>query len=261
VRPGEPLRGRRKAPAPVYARALERGYTRELGAVTRRMIRLTRRALDGLVLPRPLERTDAAGPDGVDWDRLRIRLGRLADSSAAEIVARYGRRIGRFSAQEIERVLGIDVARESPELSALIEAWQRDNVALIRSIGEELHEDVREVIGEAAARGTRVETVARRLLERYDVTESRARLIARDQIAKGNAALNQARMGAAGIEEYVWSTSRDERVRESHKDLEGRVFRFSAPPLVAPGRRCNPGEDYQCRCVAVPIMPRAPEPA
>jgi SPP1 gp7 family putative phage head morphogenesis protein len=253
VRPGEPLRGRRKAPAPVYARALERGYTRELGAITRRMVRLTRRALDGVRVPGPT-RADAAGPDGVDWDRLRIRLGRLADSSAAEIVAKYGRRMGRFSAQEIERILGIDVSNESPELSALIEAWQRDNVALIRSIGEELHEDVREVVAEAAARGTRVETLATRLLERYDVTESRARLIARDQIAKGNAALNQARMGAAGITEYVWSTSRDERVRDSHKELEGRVFRFSAPPLVAPGRRCNPGEDYQCRCVAIPVL-------
>lgn len=259
MRPGQPLGRRKRGARPVYARALERAYTRDLEAVARRMARVTRKALAGA----SALRSDARGPDGVDWPALRARLGRLADSSAAEIVAKYGRRITRFSADEIARVLGIDVANESPELSALIEAWRRENVALIRSIGETLHDDVREVVAEAAARGTRVETVARMLAERYDVTTSRARLIARDQIAKGNAALNEARMSAAGVEEYVWSTSRDERVRDgdppgsgNHKILEGRVFRFDRPPEVAPGRRANPGGDFQCRCVAIPVLPQ-----
>lgn len=255
MRPGQPLNGRRKGARPVYARALERAYTRDLEAVARRMARVTRKALAGA----SALRADARGPDGVDWPALRVRLGRLADSSAAEIVARYGRRMTRFSAGEIARVLGIDAANESPELSALIEAWQRENVALISSIAETLHDDVREVVAEAAARGTRVETVARMLADRYDVTASRARLIARDQIAKGNAALNEARMSAAGVEEYVWSTSRDERVRDEHKILEGRVFRFDRPPIVSaegrPVERANPGFYFQCRCTAIPILP------
>jgi SPP1 gp7 family putative phage head morphogenesis protein len=56
----------------------------------------------------------------------------------------------------------------------------------------------------------------------------------------------------------MWSTSHDRRVRDSHKELNGRVFTWDNPPIVDParGRRAHPGQDYGCRCVAVPVMAR-----
>ncbi|GAG93926.1 unnamed protein product, partial [marine sediment metagenome] len=60
-----------------------------------------------------------------------------------------------------------------------------------------------------------------------------------------------------GITKYEWSTSNDERVRDDHKQLDGKIFSFKTPPVVdrRTGRRANPAEDFGCRCVAIPILP------
>ena len=67
---------------------------------------------------------------------------------------------------------------------------------------------------------------------------------------------SQELMRDAGVEEYIWSTSGDSRVRESHKKLNGKRFRWDDPPVVdeKTGRRCHPGEDYECRCVALAVF-------
>jgi uncharacterized protein with gpF-like domain len=50
-------------------------------------------------------------------------------------------------------------------------------------------------------------------------------------------------------------------VRKRHRELgamseSGTVFKYSEPPIVdvRTGRRANPGEDFQCRCTANPII-------
>ena len=40
-----------------------------------------------------------------------------------------------------------------------------------------------------------------------------------------------------------------------HKDLDGKIFEFANPPITnEKGDRNNPGEDWQCRCEAIPIV-------
>ena len=79
-----------------------------------------------------------------------------------------------------------------------------------------------------------------------------------DQIAKLNGELTKQQQTDAGVEEYIWSDSGDGRVRESHHALNGKRFRWDDPPVVTPPgkpvRRCHPGQDYQCRCVALPVF-------
>lgn len=57
--------------------------------------------------------------------------------------------------------------------------------------------------------------------------------------------LKQARATAR----YVWRTLHDERVRQSHRMNDGHVFSWSDPPETG-----HPGEDYNCRCEAVPFV-------
>jgi len=45
----------------------------------------------------------------------------------------------------------------------------------------------------------------------------------------------------------------DERVRDSHADMEGQVCRFDDPPIVD-GEPANPGEPVQCRCYSDPYF-------
>ena len=54
-----------------------------------------------------------------------------------------------------------------------------------------------------------------------------------------------------GIDQYVWSTALDERVRHTHAVNEGVVFRWDSPPGTG-----HPGYEIQCRCVANAIIPK-----
>jgi SPP1 gp7 family putative phage head morphogenesis protein len=99
------------------------------------------------------------------------------------------------------------------------------------------------------------------------ITQRHARLIARDQIGKLNGQVTQTTQRLAGVTEYVWVTSDDERVRgtpggrypkakPSHFALDGETFRWDQPPMSGPGtQRRNPGEPIQCRCWGDPKLP------
>jgi SPP1 gp7 family putative phage head morphogenesis protein len=110
--------------------------------------------------------------------------------------------------------------------------------------------DVSSLIESAHAEGLRVEVLAHELRERFNVSDSRAELIARDQVLKLNGQINRHRQLSAGVEEYVWLTAGDERVRESHAALDGQTFSWHSPPAVG-----HPGQDFQCRCQAIPLIP------
>ena len=45
-------------------------------------------------------------------------------------------------------------------------------------------------------------------------------------------------------------------MRKDHKRLNGKIFSWNDPPVIdtRTGRRGHPGDDYQCRCVAIPVF-------
>lgn len=159
-------------------------------------------------------------------------------------------------ARQLKASLGVDLPTAEPELGPVMTAFRDENVALIRSLAADKVTRVRAILDDAGA-GTRVEEVAKSIRDMGEVTRSRAELIARDQVLKLNAEVTQRRHEAAGIVEFVWSTSRDERVRADHKVLEGKRYRYDDPPIVdrRRGTRGLPGIHFQCRCVAVPVIP------
>lgn len=83
---------------------------------------------------------------------------------------------------------------------------------------------------------------------------SRAASFARNETGNLSCTLQRLHQEDAGVKRYVWSTCNDERVRASHRRLEGKTFDWDDPPDVGGGRHCHPGEDYNCRCVAVPVF-------
>jgi len=80
-----------------------------------------------------------------------------------------------------------------------------------------------------------------------DVSLRRARFIARDQTGSLYGDLMNRRFTESGLQRFRWRTSKDERVRDSHEDLEGKVFTWKNGTVVK-GRRIWPGTDYGCRC-------------
>ena len=60
---------------------------------------------------------------------------------------------------------------------------------------------------------------------------------------------------ALQVERYIWRSSDDSRVRASHADYDNRVFSWSDPPEGG-----HPGQGWNCRCTAEPIIDQASIP-
>lgn len=77
------------------------------------------------------------------------------------------------------------------------------------------------------------------------------RRIARDQVNKSIGQFNEIRQTQLGIESYQWQSVGDNRTRPTHAANNGREFYWNDPPA----QTGHPGEEIQCRCVAIPIIP------
>lgn len=242
-------------------RALTRAITEEVRAAAPELLEEPRADADGPV-------TGPAGgvalPDGAFrllLRRLRSLLGgvSLLARRAARVLERVFGAVARHSEHEWTRQLaslGIqldDVA--APNFAFLRQLWRRRNLDLIKRLCETKIARVERVL--LANRGARVQTLARRIQAATGTGAGHARLLARDQTLKLYGQIQQARHQSAGVTEYVWRSSRDERVRLTHKALDGTRHRYADPPIVDPktGRRAHPGDDYQCRCTADPVLP------
>lgn len=138
-------------------------------------------------------------------------------------------------------------------------------VDLITSLPPDAGRRVHELTLQALERGSRYPDLKAEIAEALeraypDTTEAwllnRATLIARTETARTASVLTQARAEHVGAEEYVWRTAGDARVRPSHKRLNGTVHRWDEPPLSdPPDHHSHPGQIWNCRCVALPILP------
>lgn len=246
-------RGRRVR-RPRTPRALEDRYTQAINRVSRELFAVIARDIAPIL--RDHERAQRADQREIVQGLLRLRLTRLARRRASRLVDQFGRELDRENAEIFEEVIGIPAAEASTATAETLGVWRRNNIELIESIPLKTSDQILEVLSEGLSQGTSPRTLRRLIQERFEVGRSRADLIARDQILKGNAALTQQRQTEVGISSYRWSTSGDDRVREFHADLNGQTFQWNDPPVTnSQGDRNHPGEDYQCRCVAIPILP------
>lgn len=148
---------------------------------------------------------------------------------------------------------GIDLSvylGNSPNIAEKVNAMTTANVQLIKSIHSQYLDKVQNAVTQAVVNGTLNKDLVQQIKDIGKTTEKRAAFIARDQSSKLNAALTQARHEEVGIKKYMWSTSGDERVRESHVEKDGQVFEYANPPADTG----HPGHDFNCRCVAIPYL-------
>lgn len=152
--------------------------------------------------------------------------------------------------RSFKRVAGIGVLQREQWLDDKIFSFVKENVALIKSIPEQHFERLEKNVIDAATKGVLGKDFSKIIEENFGVTQRRATLIARDQVAKFNSSLTEARQTAIGVDRYEWSTSMDERVRDTHAANEGKIFFWNEPPAETG----HPGNDINCRCVAIPVF-------
>jgi len=138
----------------------------------------------------------------------------------------------------------------------LAEEYLTETDLSIRGWVDEAIRRLRETVPKLIGEGYRADKLRDTLKAEYGISRSKAQFIARQETSVFVSKYRQHRYEQAGLTQYKWSTSRDERVRHDHKDLNNRIFSWDDPPIVdkATGRRGHPGEDFNCRCVALPVL-------
>lgn len=228
-------------------------YVRDLRGILNQIHRGFMRVLEPHVAARaPQVRHDVRSHD-LDLAGVEVRMIHYIRQAVPPAFDRMAAAVDGTNEKAAERLHGIPLARTST--AAEIARFRDQNIRLVENAGRAYAAQVREVFDDPENYGLRVEDLAQKLEERGQVSSSRAELIARDQTLKLNAQLNESRQTSAGVKSYRWSGSLDERERPEHRALEGQIFDWDDPPVTnEEGDRNHPGEDFQCRCVAVPVV-------
>jgi SPP1 gp7 family putative phage head morphogenesis protein len=130
--------------------------------------------------------------------------------------------------------------------------WVSQNLELIESIDRRTMEQIHYALARNVIRTVDKEMLTKELtqsiMQMGKVNEKRAALIACDQVGKLNSQLAQYEQFNQGVTSYIWSTRRDSRVRQKHREREGKVFRWDNPPDDG-----HPGWPVRCRCTSTPL--------
>lgn len=256
---GRGLRRRRVTPQR-YPKMIEASYARELLKIANATRELVRERLYPR-LPELLERgrrgdvrLDAAADDArtiLDVVRLSVDQGVTVDRQLEAMIREYGQRVSVYQGSELQRQirqsLGIEVPLADPRFGQQLRTWAAENARLIKTIPDRSLDQVERLVVAGVDRGARWENLREEIEERFNVSRSRAALIARDQVGKFYGQVQHARQTAVGITHYYWRTSLDERVRPSHQVLEGKRIAWDDPPEEG-----HPGHPINCRCTAEP---------
>jgi SPP1 gp7 family putative phage head morphogenesis protein len=193
-------------------------------------------------------------------EQLLYRYSSLIEPWARAVATRFVAEVSRRDEQAWFR-LSKKMSRElAKEIMTAPTGWAmrqflETQVQLITSLPTQAAERVHEIaIGNLYA-GERYGSLIDHIMETGRVTRNRATMIARTETARVSSALTAARAEYIGSTHFVWRTVRDQRVRPSHRKLEGTVHRWDTPPEVDPGFRYLPGQFINCRCYPEPIIP------
>lgn len=193
-------------------------------------------------------------------------------AQAAQEIAITGLQITNYNAkqfsQSLRQGLGIDLFAQNPWLRTQLESFSEQSTSLINTLTENEIEDIKQVVLRGVTNGDRFTQTAQNIQKRFEISSRHAKMIARDQTAKLNSSLARLRQEEVGIKTFIWQTSGDDRVRKSHKVLDGMECSWNDDSIYRKpgettwrkkssigGAEYQPGQDFQCRCVSIPIMP------
>ena len=257
------------------SKQLEVRYRSELDALLKMMLNI---ALEELREPEPI---NDALPDFLKslsakanriFDKLdKINLSSIASAIANRIVGTADKVNKERFDKQASKMFGIDLkgalASSGKAVQDQLEIDRQYNASLIKSVATEFKQEISDTIMANVQAGERSTNLITQIKERYHVSESRAKLIARDQTSKLNGSLVKARAQALGSKTYIWSSVGDERTRENHRVLNGMLCKMSDDTVYSDdngetwkSRRSigafigEPTEDYQCRCAMLPVV-------
>ena len=142
----------------------------------------------------------------------------------------------------------------SPYTEEMLKAAMGENVGLIKSIGVQYLGKVEQSVWASVKGGFDLGTLSQELQHAYGVARNRADLIARDQGAKANAVIEQARRKELGITKAIWKKSTGGKThREDHAKADGTVFDVGKGCLIS-GEWLLPSQAINCKCYSLSVI-------
>ncbi len=144
--------------------------------------------------------------------------------------------------------------------------WQENLQLFVKDFTEKEVQSLRESVKKSYFAGNRYGSLVESIQKSFGVTVNKAKFLAQQESKLLSSKFQEVRYGEAGVDEYKWNHvtgTAEHPVRPRHFQLgedskRGTIFRFSDPPITTepgqPVRRNNPGQDFRCRCFAIPIV-------
>ncbi len=196
---------------------------------------------------------------------------KLKDISPEELAGKvdlsshFDQALWKVDSQFQKSVKGLTVpAQLTPHTRKRIAAEWSENLKLyIKDFTEKEILELRKKMQKTVFAGDRYGSAIATIQKSYGVSANKAKFLARQETSLLMTKFKQTRYEDAGVKEYKWgcvSGSKNHPVRPWHRALQGKIFRWDNPPVTTkpgePQRRNNPGQDYNCRCFARPIIRR-----
>lgn len=231
------------------SRIVEKQYARQLRAVARQI---------GMIVKGMTEDGEVKNPDKLidaltQYSKL---LNPWARSVAKKMIEEVGVRDERSWYQlgnEIGRALKKEIA--TTPVGHFLTTRLEEQVELITSMPLKAAKRVHKLTLEGIAKGTRAAEIAAEIKRTGKVSEGRAMLIARTEVARTASLLTESRARHVGSDGYFWRTAKDADVRDSHREMEGKFVRWDEPPTLSDGTTTHAGQIYNCRCYPEPHLP------
>ena len=205
---------------------LEKQYAAAIGKITKRILAPIKpdQSLDEW-LAEIAQRSQAAdiseastllAQQMVHWTN--VKNARSWREAAAK--SQRSRELYRLLQQEMQGATGLAVQR-------LIAA----NAGYISSVPLDAARVLVDEVTRAQQAGARAGTISKMLKTRFpQLLKSRVHLISRTEASKASLALTESRCQELDLPAYVWRTSKDQRVRDSHRLMDGCIVFWNDPP-------------------------------
>jgi len=199
-------------------------------------------------------RTDAPRARTVARKELRSTVTPLAHDMAKNVHAQVAESLG-VQARDLE----VDLSEQTYGfVDGLVSILEDYPVEATKHVSQAFAE------WESVAEEDRTREALSALLDgALDGAESQLQTSVRLLFGNTFADMNQATQKQAGVTGYHWLSRRDGSVRPEHAELDDpdEIYEWDDPPLKADkssnGEDDHPGDDYNCRCIAVPAIESA----
>lgn len=250
---------------PKYPKNFERDYYRVLRAVVRRLKSATNNNIP--MLAYSLRQDDDSTVTDAFVQAILVELLKSmtiedAISELELILAGVSSVVDANVISAFAEAVSVDVFLNDSALLDTVKAeWKAQQSRLVDSIVNTYIEKLQIIVSNAVQRGTAMSEVKEEIKVLLNTTDKRAKFIARNEVGNLNGIITMRRQVDCGISVYQWSSSHDERVRPSHAEMDGKYFYWNSDKAgeingikVYPAPKYHPCMDYNCRCVALPVI-------